>query len=206
MNPGTMKLPAAVQQTVDATAPVENNHQTPTALGSQLEDPPRETTARAVPTEAAAVLVEATAVAVEAVVASHHMVLAEELVAAANVEAEATQTATPPATHVAATMPGTKSMKLVAKRLLKQTTVTASPPNLLNFATCSSLINSSLLGSPSTTRSKTQFGGLGAMPYPLRMLVATMIRSASTSPSARTMPHSPGSSRSTIIQSMSGNS
>jgi hypothetical protein len=33
MNPGTMKLPAAVQQMVDVTAPVENNHTTPTTLG-----------------------------------------------------------------------------------------------------------------------------------------------------------------------------
>jgi hypothetical protein len=33
MNLGTMKLPAAVQQMVDVTAPVENNHTTPTTLG-----------------------------------------------------------------------------------------------------------------------------------------------------------------------------
>jgi hypothetical protein len=34
------------------------------------------------------------------------------------------------------------------------------------------------------TRSKTQFNGSAAMPYPLKTLVATTIRSASTSPSA----------------------
>jgi hypothetical protein len=65
--------------------------------------------------------------------------------------AEAMQTATSPATHVA-----------------------ASPPTLLDFAIYSSLRNSSLLGSPSTTRSKTQCSGLGATPYPLKTLVATM--------------------------------
>jgi hypothetical protein len=33
-------------------------------------------------------------------------------------------------------------------------------------------------------RTKTQFNGLGVMTYPLKMLVATTIQSASTSPSA----------------------
>jgi hypothetical protein len=42
------------------------------------------------------------------------------------------------------------------------------------------------------------------MTYPLKMLVATTIQSASTSPSAWTKLHSPGSSRSTKTQSMSG--
>jgi hypothetical protein len=45
-------------------------------------------------------------------------------------------------------------------------------PSSLDFATCSSRRNSSLLGSPSTTRKKTQFNGLGATPYPLKTLVA----------------------------------
>jgi hypothetical protein len=46
MNPDTMKLAVAVQQMVDATAPVENNPQTPIVLGPQLEGPPRVATAR----------------------------------------------------------------------------------------------------------------------------------------------------------------
>jgi hypothetical protein len=49
MNPGTMKLPAAVQQMVDATTPAENKQTTPTALGPQLEDPTRVATVRAAP-------------------------------------------------------------------------------------------------------------------------------------------------------------
>jgi hypothetical protein len=49
-------------------------------------------------------------------------------------------------------------------------------------------------------RSKTQFNGLGAMPYPLKMLVATTTRSDSTSLSAWTKHHSPGSSRLTSTQ------
>jgi hypothetical protein len=57
-------------------------------------------------------------------------------------------------------------------------------PSLLDFATCFSRRNSSLSGSPSTTRSKTLFSGLGAMPYPLKTLVVTTTQSASTSLSA----------------------
>jgi hypothetical protein len=112
------------------------------------------------------------------------MALVEELVAAAITEAEATRTATSPATHVAATMPGTELKRFAAKRLPKQMTATASPPSLLDFATYFSWRNLSLLGSPSTTRSKTQFNGLGSMPYPLKTLVATTTRSVSSSLSA----------------------
>jgi hypothetical protein len=54
--------------------------------------------------------------------------------------------------------------------------------------------------------SKTQFSGPGATPYPLKTLVATTTRSASTSPSAWTKPHSPGSSRWTRTRSMNGTS
>jgi hypothetical protein len=140
MNPDTMKLLAAAQQTVDATAPAKNNHRTPTTLGPQLEDPPRAATVRAAPAAAGA-----------AAVGAHHMALAEELVAAVIAEVEATQTAMSPATHVAATMPATELRRFVAKRLLKQTTVMASPPSLLDFAIYSSSRSSSLSRSPSTT-------------------------------------------------------
>jgi hypothetical protein len=129
MNPDTMKLTAAAQQTVDATAPTENYQRTPTALGPQLEDPPNAATARAALTVAAAVLVTMTAAAEAAVVGDHHMALAEELVAAAIVEVEATRRATSPATHVAAMVPAKELRKFVTKRLMKQTS--AMLPHLL---------------------------------------------------------------------------
>jgi hypothetical protein len=144
MNPGTMKLPTAVQQMVDATAPVENNHTTPTALGPQLEDPPKAATARAVPAVAAAALVAAMAVTGVAAAGAHHTELAEEPVAAVIVEDEATRTATSPATHVVAMMPAIELKRFVAKRLMKQMTTTASPSSPLDFATCFSRRNSSL--------------------------------------------------------------
>jgi hypothetical protein len=60
-----MKLLAAVQRMVDATAPMENNHTTPTTSGPQLEDPPREATVWVASAEAVAALVTATAAAGE---------------------------------------------------------------------------------------------------------------------------------------------
>jgi hypothetical protein len=101
------------------------------------------------------------------------MTLVEEPVAAAIAGDEATRIATSLTTHVKATMPATGLTRFVAKRLQKQATATASPPTLIGFAIYSSLRNSSLSGSPSTMRSKTQFSGLGATHYPLKMLEAT---------------------------------
>jgi hypothetical protein len=92
---------------VDATAPADNNHQTPTALGPQLEDPPRVTTSRAAPAVAAAVLVAVTAAAGAVAVGAHHMALAEEPAVAAIAGAQAMRTSTSPVTHVAAMMPAT---------------------------------------------------------------------------------------------------
>jgi hypothetical protein len=77
--PDATKLLVAAWQTVDATVSMENNSQTPTALGPLLEDPPRAATTRA-----------ATAAATTAATEAHHMALAEELVAAVIAEAEAT--------------------------------------------------------------------------------------------------------------------
>jgi hypothetical protein len=114
--------------------------------------------------------------------------------------AEATRTATSPVFHTEAMMLATELKKYVARRPLRQATATISPPSPLNFATCYSRRNSNLWGSPSMKQSKTQVNGLGAMPYPLKMLVVTMTRSASTSVSARTKHHSPSSSRSTSTQ------
>jgi hypothetical protein len=126
MNPDTMKLPVVVQQMVDATAPAENNHRTLTALGPQLEDPPRVATARAASAVAETALVAATTAVEAAAAGAHRMALEEELVAAATAGVEATRTATSPVTHAAAMMPATELRKFVAKRLMKQTTATAS--------------------------------------------------------------------------------
>jgi hypothetical protein len=105
MKPDITKLLVAAWQMADATVSAKNNSQTPTTLGPQLEDPPRVATAKATPVVAAAPLVVATAAAVAAATESHHMALAEELVAAAITEVEATRIATSPATHVVATTP-----------------------------------------------------------------------------------------------------
>jgi hypothetical protein len=51
------------------------------------------------------------------------------------------------------------------------------------------------LGSPSTTQSRIKYSGSDATPSPLRMLVATTTRSASTSPSVWTKPRLHGSIR-----------
>jgi hypothetical protein len=123
MNLDTMKLAATVQHTVDATAPAEKNHTTPTTLGPQLEDPPKAATALAAPAVAVAALVAAMAAAGAVTAGAHHTVLVEELAVAATAEAEAMRIATSPATHVAATTPVTQLRRFVAKRLLKQTTV-----------------------------------------------------------------------------------
>jgi hypothetical protein len=144
MNLENMKLPAAVQQMVDATAPTENNHTTPTALGPQLEDPPKAATARAVPVVAVVVLVAAMAAAGAAAAGAHHTARVEELVDVAITEAEVTRTTMSLATHVAATVPTTELRRFVAKRLLKQLTATASLPSPLDFAICSSQRNSNL--------------------------------------------------------------
>jgi hypothetical protein len=107
MKPGTTKPLIAARQTTEATVSTENTSQTPTAVGPQLEDPCRAATAKAVPATVVAapeVVVEA-AVAVAAAAEAHLTVLAEELVAAAIAEAEATRTSMSPAVHMAATTP-----------------------------------------------------------------------------------------------------
>jgi hypothetical protein len=75
----------------------------------------------------------------------------EELVVEVIAEAEATQTATSPVSHAAATMPATESKKFDARNLPRQARTTASLPSLLDFAIYCSQRNSSLWGSPSTT-------------------------------------------------------
>jgi hypothetical protein len=143
MNPGTTKLLIAVQRMVDVIAPEENNHKTSTISGHQLEDLLRATTVLAAPAEAMMALVLATPVAEAAAAGAPHTMLAGEL-AAAIAGAEATQTATSPVSHAAATMPAAKSKKYVARRPPRQATATVSPLSPLDFATFFSQRNSNL--------------------------------------------------------------
>jgi hypothetical protein len=100
-----MKPQVTVQLTTDATVLEGNYHKTPTALGHQLVDLLRAATA-----PAALVVVAArrlmVMLAVEAAAAgAPHTELEGEPVVETIVEAEATQTATSPVSHAAATMP-----------------------------------------------------------------------------------------------------
>jgi hypothetical protein len=202
----TMKPLVAVQRVMDAIVPEENSHKIPTVPGHQLEDLLRAATVLAVPTIAAAPLVMVMLVAEAATAGAPYTGLAGEPTAEAVAEAEATQTTTSPEYHAAATMPAVELKKYGARSLPRQATTTASPPSPLDFAISFSQRNSNLEGSPSTTRSKTQFNGSDAMPYPSKMLVATTSQNASTFPSSWTKYHSPGSSRSIRTQFTSGTS
>jgi hypothetical protein len=73
-----------------------------------------------------------------AVAGAPHMGLEGEPVAGAIAEAEATQTATSPVSHVAATMPVAESRKFDVRNPPRQARTTASPPSLLDFAICCS--------------------------------------------------------------------
>jgi hypothetical protein len=73
-----------------------------------------------------------------------HTELAGELVAEATAEAEATQTATSPVLHAAATTPVVELKKYDATSPPRQATTTAFPPSPLDFAIYSSQRNSSL--------------------------------------------------------------
>jgi hypothetical protein len=171
---------------------IRGEHQpTPTALEPLVEDLHK----------AALVAVAATAVV------APPMAPAEEAVVVVIVEAEATRIAMPPATNVVVMTPATGSTRYAPlRRLPMLATAMASPPTPHDFALCFFPRSSSLSGSPITTQSKIQFSASGAMPWPLRTLVATTTQSASTSPSAWTRLHSHGSSRSTRTRSMSGTS
>jgi hypothetical protein len=92
MKSGTTKPLVAARRTAEATVSTENTSHIPTTLGPQLEDPHRETTARAalLVVVAALEVVVAAAAAVVAAAEAHLTVSAEELVAAVITEAEAT--------------------------------------------------------------------------------------------------------------------
>jgi hypothetical protein len=80
-----------------------------------------------------------------------HTGLVGELAAEVIMDAEATQTATSPVSHTAATMSVTELKKYDTGSLPRQATTTTSPPSLLDFAISFSQRNSNLSGSPSTT-------------------------------------------------------
>jgi hypothetical protein len=129
---------------MDATVLEKNYHRTPTILGHQLVDLFRVATT---PVALAAVtlwwLME-TLAAEEAAAGAPHMGLEGEPVAEAIAEAEATQTATSPVSHAAATMLAAELKKFDARNPPRQARTTASPPSLLDFAIYCYQRNSSL--------------------------------------------------------------
>jgi hypothetical protein len=139
---------------MDATVLEENSPRTPTVPGHQLEDLLMVVTVLAAPVVVAAPLVMVMLVAEAAAAGAPNTGLEEEPAVEAIAEAEATQTATSPAPHVAATMPVAELKKYDATSPPRQAKTTASLPSPLDFAIYSSQRNSNLRGSPSTTRSK----------------------------------------------------
>jgi hypothetical protein len=129
---------------------------TPTVPGHRPMDPLMVAIAPAAPS--ATVRSSLTVIlAAEAVTAgAPTMGLAGEPGAEATAAAEATRTATPPELHVAASTPSRRSKNFGARSPPRQATTMASPPSLHGFATYFSQRNSSLWGSPSTTRSRIQ--------------------------------------------------
>jgi hypothetical protein len=140
---------------MDATALEKNNRRTPTVIGHQLVDLLRAATVPAVPAVVATLLLMVMLVAEAVAAGAPHTGLAGEPVAEAIAEAEATQTATSPVPHAAATMLVIELKKYDARSPPRQATTTASPPSLLGFAICFSWRNSNPWGSPSMMRSKT---------------------------------------------------
>jgi hypothetical protein len=148
------KPQVAIQQIMDATVLEENNRRTPTVLGHQPVDLLRVATVSVAPAAVVVLRLMATLAAAAAVAGAPHTGLEEELVAQAIAEAAATQIATSPAPHAAATMPAAELKKCDTSPPQQETT-TVSPPSPLDFAIYSSQRNSNLWGSPSMTRSKT---------------------------------------------------
>jgi hypothetical protein len=130
-NPIT-KPQVAVQLTTDATVLEENYRLTPTVLGHRPVDLLMVATALAAPVVTAMSSLITILVAEAAAARAPHTGLEGEPVAGAIAAAEATQTATSPVSHVAATMPVAESRKFDATN--PQARTTASPPSLHDFA------------------------------------------------------------------------
>jgi hypothetical protein len=122
----------------------ENYRRTPTILGHQVVDLLRAATVPVAPAVAAALLLMVMLAAEAVAVGAPHTGLAGEPVAEAIAEAEATQTATSPVPHAAATMPAAELKKYDARSPPRQATTMASLPSLLGFAICFSQRNSKL--------------------------------------------------------------
>jgi hypothetical protein len=158
----TMKPQVAARAQV-ATVLERSYRLTPTVLGQQPVDPLKVATAPAATRRSSLTII----LAAEAVtVGAPTMGLAGEPGAEATAVAEATRTAMPPALHVAASTPTRRSKNFGARSPPRQATMMASPPSLHGFATYFSRRNSSLWGSPSTTRSRIQSSGSDATPSP----------------------------------------
>jgi hypothetical protein len=100
-----MKPQVAVQQAMDATVLEENCPRTPTVPGLRLVGLLKAVTVTAAPAVVAAVLIMVMLVVEAATAGAPHTGLAGEPVAEAIAEAEATQTATSPVSHMVAMMP-----------------------------------------------------------------------------------------------------
>jgi hypothetical protein len=133
---GTATTKPQVTVRTSVATVLERSYQvTPIVLGQQPVDPPKVATAPA----AAGRSSLTTILAAEAVTAgAPTMGLTGELGAEATAAAEAMRTATSLAPHVAASTPARKSKNYDARRPPRQTTTTASPPSLHDFATDSS--------------------------------------------------------------------
>jgi hypothetical protein len=103
---------------MDAIVLEENYHRTPTELGQQPVDLLRVATAPAAPAVTAMSYPMVMRVAEAVAAGAPHTELAGEPAAGAIAEAEATQTATPLVSHVAATMPAKKLKNYDAKKVL----------------------------------------------------------------------------------------
>jgi hypothetical protein len=121
---------------MDATVLEENYRRTPTVLGHQPVDLLRAATVSAALAVVVALWLMATLAAKAAAVGAPHMGLAEELVAEAIVEVEATQTAKSLVPHAEAMMTAAESKKFDATSPPRQAKMTVSPPSLLDFAIC----------------------------------------------------------------------
>jgi hypothetical protein len=132
----TTKPQVTVQLTTDATVLEENYRLTPTVLGHRPVDLLRLATAPTTPAVTAMSFLIAILVAEAATVGAPHTGLEGELVAEVIAEAEATQTATLPVSHAAATMRIAELRKFDATNSRERTT--ASPLSLLDFAICCS--------------------------------------------------------------------
>jgi hypothetical protein len=139
-----MKPLVAVQWVTDATVPEENSDKIPTVPGHQLEDLLRVVTVLVAPALVATPLVKVMLVVEVTTAGAPHTGLAGEPATEAIAEAEATQTATSPVSHTAATMPTAESKKYGARSPQRQATTTASLPSPLDFAISSSQRSSNL--------------------------------------------------------------